>query len=91
MVTVDGIKFIKSPIVTKKYRAIFPDGHTVDFGSKGYQHYFDRIGMYTNLNHYDVDRRIKYIARHSKVKKKDGSYAIEDKRSPAYLSLHYLW
>lgn len=91
MIELDGINFIISPNKNKKYRAIFQDGSFVDFGAAGYQHYFDKIGLYSNLNHYDVDRRISYIKRHSAIKKKDGSRAISDTHSPAYLSLHYLW
>ena len=30
---------ITSPVKTKKYRAVFSDGKTIDFGASGYQDY----------------------------------------------------
>jgi hypothetical protein len=91
MIELDGIKFIISPNKNKKYRAIFNDGTHSDFGAKNYQHYFDKIGLYSSFNHLDNNRRANYVARHSAIKKKDGSLAISDIKSPAYLSLRYLW
>ena len=31
------MKIVKSPILTKKYRAIFDDGTHTDFGATGYE------------------------------------------------------
>lgn len=79
---IDGIYFIKSPIKHKKYRAIFSDNSSTDFGDNRYQQYYDKIGMYSHLNHYDKNRRRLYRARHNNI----GS-----KNSASYLSYHYLW
>ena len=48
-------KIIKSPIATKKYRAIFSDETHTDFGAKGYSDY---------TIHNDDERKERYIKRH---------------------------
>jgi hypothetical protein len=91
MTTLDGILFVKSPVKNKKYRAIFDNGEFTDFGDDRYQQYYDRIGLYSHLDHLDDKRRLSYIKRHLGLKNKDGSYSVSHTRSPAYLSLKYLW
>lgn len=51
------IRIVKSPNSTKKYRAILPDGKTVDFGAAGYSDY---------TKHKDPERKQRYIIRHQK-------------------------
>ncbi len=48
-------KIIKSPLVTKKYRAIFSDETHTDFGAKGYEDY---------TIHNDYERKKRYLLRH---------------------------
>jgi len=57
----------------------------IGFGNKRYQHYYDRIGYYSNLDHYDKERRKRYIDRH----KKNENW--KDKNSAGYYSKNYLW
>lgn len=85
------IKFIKSPIKYKKYRAIIRHNKTnklknIDFGDNRYEQYKDSTGMglFTNKNHSDKKRRNNYRKRHIVFLKK-GFY------SPGYFSYHYLW
>lgn len=73
--------FKKSTRKNKKYM-IKIDGRTVHFGDKRYQHYKDKIGMYSHLDHNDKERRRLYYARH-------GKDAV--KYSPKYFSHKYLW
>lgn len=91
MVLINGIDFVKSPNSKKKYRAIFKDGTKIDFGAIGYQHYFDKIGLYAKFNHNDKERRRRYRLRHGSIFTKDGLRAIDNKKSAAYLSWYYLW
>ncbi len=79
---IDNINFIESPIKHKKYRAILPNGKHVDFSDNRYQHHFDKIGMYSNLNHNDDNRKRLYYARHGKE---------AEKYSSKYFSHKYLW
>ena len=73
--------FKKSTRKNKKYM-IKIDGRTVHFGDKRYQHYKDKIGMYSHLDHGDNERRKRYYDRH-------GKEAV--KYSPKYFSHKYLW
>lgn len=87
------IKFIRGP-ANHKYTAIInKNGKTlyVNFGDKRYQHYHDKIGLYSHLDHNDKERRKRYIKRHSAIINKNGMHAIDIKYSPAWFSLHYLW
>lgn len=86
----DGIIFTPSTRKNKKYMAEFPDGTKVHFGDKRYQHYFDRIGKYSYLNHYSDERRMNYLIRHRNDLKLDENGKI-NKKTPGYLAMTYLW
>lgn len=66
----------------KKYDVYKKDKYITSFGDNRYQHFFDRIGYYTNLNHNDKERKRLYYARHGL------STGIE---TPKYFSHKYLW
>jgi hypothetical protein len=72
----------KSPKKNKKLRVVTPNDKKIDFGQKGASDY---------IQHKDKKRRNRYIARHSQIKKKDGTLAINDINSPAFWSLYILW
>lgn len=74
-----------------KYTATLPDGKKVNFGDRRYQHYKDKIGSWSSLDHLDLKRRKNYRARHSGIVLSDGSRAIDKKYSPAWFSYKYLW
>lgn len=84
MVVLDGMQFKASKLKNKKYDAFrLHDGKKLaSFGDKRYQHYRDRIGIYSHLDHKDKERRRRYYLRH-------GKDAI--KFSPKYFSHKYLW
>lgn len=65
----------------KKYYTIVGN-KKVYFGSSRHQHFYDRIGYYTSLNHNDVIRRRRYYERH-KINYPRGS--------PDWLSKTFLW
>lgn len=84
MVKLDGFEFKKSTRKNKKYD-VFKDGkYITSFGDNRYQHYFDKVGLWSNLNHNDKERRRLYRLRHSKDK-------LDDKTSAGYFSYYYLW
>ena len=81
----------ESPRKHKKYRVALVNKingniKLIDFGDNRYQHYEDKteLKLYSNLNHYDKQRRKNFIARH-KRNIKLGYY------SSAYFSKKYLW
>lgn len=74
----------KSP--KKKYSVLVKNKDKfkiIHFGQRGSKDY--RSGTATEKE------RQAYIARASKIKKKDGTLAINDKDSPAFWSLFYAW
>lgn len=102
--TIKGITYYKATN-SKKYKAVIPaklwnrahpdkpikTQKTVYFGAKGYQHYKDAIGYYSNMDHGDKKRRDNYRSRHAGVKNKSGMPAYKIKYSPSWFSYYYLW
>ena len=81
--TKQKITFYKSLRKFKKYDAYDADDKYIcSFGDVRYQHYFDRIGLYSNLNHLDTSRKKLYFKRHNH------SY---NKYSPDWFSKFILW
>ena len=77
-------KIIKATKFPKKYCAIFNNHKKkVCFGDRRYQHYYDKIGYYSNLNHKDPNRRRLYRLRHRGEQNR--------KYSPGWFAWHYLW
>lgn len=78
--------FVKSTRKNKKYDVYEQkqDGlkYLTSFGDVRYQHYKDKLGLYSHLNHLDKKRRDLYYTRH----KKD-----YPKYSPDWLSKKLLW
>ncbi len=66
----------------KKYDVYKNGKYLVSFGSKNFQHYFDKIGFYSDLNHNDKKRRENYYKRF-------GTKANPD--TAKYFSHNYLW
>lgn len=79
--------------VCKKYYAIPVDfSHNGEyFGDLRYQQFYDNIGYFYNLDHFDSNRRDKYIKRQSGIELSDGKKAYKEKYSPSWYSMKYLW
>jgi len=90
MVKVGKYDYEKSTAKNKKLMTVV-DGKKVHFGDSRYQQFKDRTGIWKDLDHGDKKRRENYRNRHGKIKKKDGSLAIDDPSSPAYHSYRILW
>ena len=74
----------------KKYKAVLTNGKTIYFGQSSYQHYHDRIGLWSSKNHEDPARRLSFIKRMSKVENDEKKF-INDPTSPLFYSLRALW
>lgn len=84
-------RFRKSTKKGYKYDALLRDGRIVHFGRLPYQHYMDKIGLWSKLDHGDKRRRSNYRSRHKGIITADGTPAVEVKESPAWFALHFLW
>jgi len=54
----------------------------IHFGDSRYQQFEDKLGHYSNLNHYDKKRQKNYFSRHGDTK---------DKNTAKYWSHKILW
>jgi len=80
------LKFFISQRRYKKYRVdIYLNNKfvkSVHFGDRRYEHYEDKIGFYSDLDHNDMERLQAYYKRHKKPYKP---------LSPSFFSSTYLW
>lgn len=67
-----GYNIYKSDKLKKKYYALV-NNKKVYFGDTSYQHYKDKLGVYSYLNHLDPKRRKLYKSRHEKNRHIKGS------------------
>lgn len=77
-----GYNIYLSDRYPKKYYALI-NNKKIYFGDVRYGQYFDKLGFYKYLNHYDKKRRSNFRARHNKSKNKLGT--------PGWFSFHILW
>ena len=89
--TVDGYEYKLSTSKGKKLMVVV-NNKTIHFGALPMQHFRDRTGLLPKyLNHGDKARRLSYLARTSKIVRKDGSKTINDVNSANYHSRKILW
>ena len=93
--TGDGWKpiFKKSTRKGKKYMVVSPNGKTIHFGASNMEQFKDStgLGLYSHLDHKDLERRKRYLARAKGIKNKEGKLTWNDKNSANYYSIKYLW
>jgi len=68
----------------KKYDVYKGDRYITSFGDVRYEHYYDKLGFYSNLDHLDSQRRRLYRTRHARDNIDNPNYA-------GYWSWKYLW
>jgi len=89
--TIDGYTYERSTAKGKKLM-VEVDGKKIHFGQDGYEHFRDRTGLLPkHLNHNDKARRQNYLARTSKIKRKDGSNTANDPKSANFHARKVLW
>tara|TARA_R110002033_G_scaffold6414_2_gene25202 strand:- start:289 stop:561 length:273 start_codon:yes stop_codon:yes gene_type:complete len=84
MVKINGYFYKKSTRPNKKLMT-FVDGRAIHFGSRDMEHYKDRTGYWSKLDHNDKIRRKNYLARSAKITNKRNEYT---KDNPAYSNYH---
>lgn len=90
MKTIGKYTYLKSTRKDKKLMTIV-NGKMIHFGNPEYEHYKDRTGIWSNLDHNDRVRRKLYLARASKIKDKKGNLTKNDPNSPNYHAIRILW
>jgi len=68
----DGFPFYESWVKDKKYATINKEGKIIHFGHPKYEHYEDKIGLFSDLDHNDPKRRSAFKARHEENRKMKG-------------------
>lgn len=84
MVFKDGFEFFKSNRKNKKYDVYKNGVYITSFGDSSYQHYHDKIGLWSHLDHNNLKRRQAYQSRHAGDR-------LHDKTSAGYFAWKYLW
>ena len=84
-VMIDGY-IVKAPSrrINKKYDVYKNNKYLFSYGDLRYEHYKDRIGYYSDLDHMDTKRRKLYRIRHQHDH-------IDNPNFPGYWSYHLLW
>ena len=90
MVKVGRYDYKKSTRPEKKLMVEI-DGKTIHFGSRKMGHFKDKTGIWKSKDHGDPERRKSFLARAKGIKKKDGSLAWKDPKSPNYHAVRILW
>jgi hypothetical protein len=84
--------FQKSTRKNKKYMVLY-NGNWIHFGSTLHSQYKDTtpLKLYSNLDHLDEVRKKSYLSRAKGIKDKNGNLTYQDKNSPNYYSINFLW
>lgn len=75
---------VKSKRKNKKYDVYLNGKYLLSFGDSRYKQFYDKIGQYKHLNHYDKKRQELYRLRHK------NDY-INDITKPGFWSYYFLW
>ena len=70
------------------------DGKKVHFGNPNpppNQHFKDKTGIWSKLDHNDPKRRKNYLTRTAGIKDKSGKLTKDDPKSPNYHARRILW
>jgi len=89
-VKIGKYEYEKSDRKNKKLNVLV-NGKTIHFGDTRYEHFKDKTGIWSALDHNDEKRRRNYRARASKIKNKKGELVFKNPMSPAYHSYNILW
>ena len=90
MVKINGLDYTKSTRKGKKLM-VKVNNVIIHFGNVDYQHYKDKTGIWSSLNHFDKKRRNNYLTRSAGITNKEGKLTKDDKTSPNYHSRKILW
>ena len=70
-----------------------PQGKLIHFGSKIYPQYHDStgLGLYSNLDHGDKERRKSYLARAKGIRDSNGRLTWNNPETSNYYAIRFLW
>ena len=87
-------KPFKSNVAGKKYSVyVMRNGKKtlIHFGDSNMQHFKDKLGHWSSLDHNDKERRKNYRARSGGIRNKSGQLTANDKNSANYWSRRVHW
>ena len=91
MVKINGYEYELSDNKNKKLK-VKVNNKWVHFGDNRYDHYFDKTKLLNpQFNHFDKDRRHKYLLRAMSIMDKNGNLTYNNPLSPNYHSVKILW
>ncbi len=90
MIKIGKYTYFKSMRKNKKL-AVVIDGKSVHFGDTRYQHFKDKTGIHSNLDHGDKKRQKNYLTRARGIKDKSGKLTKDNPLSPNYHAIRILW
>lgn len=90
MVKIGNYVYQKSTRKDKKLMTKI-NNKVVHFGNPNYQHYKDRTGYFSKLDHNDPVRRKNYLTRSAGIKDKQGNLTKDNPESPNYHARKILW
>jgi hypothetical protein len=70
---------------------VLVEGKTIHFGAPSAEHFKDRTGTWSQLDHGDRKRRASYLARSAGIRDAQGRLTKDNRLSPNYHSRRILW
>jgi hypothetical protein len=90
MVKVGKYNYEKSTRPTKKLMTVVK-GKTIHFGNRNAEHFKDKTGIWSSLDHLDKERRKNYLTRSAGIKNKSGNLTKDDPSSANYHARRVIW
>jgi len=90
MVKVGRYNYEKSTRKDKKLMVVV-DNKLIHFGARDMQHFKDKTGIWSELDHNDKKRRENYLKRSKGIKNKKGELTYLNPLSPNYHAIKILW
>lgn len=90
MVKIGKYEYEKSTRKNKKLMTKV-NNKIIHFGHSKYEHFKDKTGIWSDLDHNDKQRRKNYLTRASGIKDKEGNLTKDKPESPNYHAIKILW
>jgi hypothetical protein len=90
MVRVGNYDYTKSTRAGKKLM-VEVQGKTIHFGSSAMEHYKDRTGIWSHLDHNDMKRQASYLSRSAGIRDKQGRLTKDNPLSSNYHARRVMW
>ena len=87
-------KPFKSPLPGKKYAVYVMRNNKkvlIHFGDSSMQHFKDKLGVWSKLDHNDKARRKNYLTRSGGIRNKKGELTANNKNYANYWARRILW